>query len=300
MKVVIVITEGVHDPAYLRWILKSLELKEFKGKLSELPEPFSSNMKNRLKEEYNFAESDERNFQELSRPYTLPRLIMINEDKSVLFFIYISRGESRNDLIKNIIKLNVPKPNEDNELEPTIADLEYGFAFFVDADKDYGKTELKLKSSIKDYFSLEEHTTSTMEAVSVLLLSDNIISYYIFPDKETNGAMEDIVLPMMQIKNEKFFENINLFVEENFTSKQKKDIDIPFEIKKKKAKIGVAGQLFKETVGSANYSIIMNKELGLITQDKIEQNDPSKKIKIMFEEILKKIEEVSKSKKNIE
>jgi hypothetical protein len=284
LKIIIAITEGVNDPAFLRWILKSLEFEEFKKKLSDLPEPFNKNMLEKLKKEYSFEESDERVFLELSRPNTLPRLIMHDRNKSTFIFIYISKGSTRTDRIKEIISSNIPSANENNEF--ITESHKFAYIFFSDADKSYSATEEKLKKEISNYFSIQENVIKQSKAGEVTEINKELITYYIFPKESSVGALEDAVLPIMVNNNPQLFTNINSFIGINYPQKGVNEEEVAYEIRKKKANIGIAGQLFKDTVGSAIYSIIANPDTKLIKKEDIEKSDIGKKVKVVFNKIL--------------
>lgn len=284
MKVIIAITEGVNDPAFLRWILKSLEFEEFKKKLSDLPEPFNKNMLEKLKKEYSFEENEERVFLELSRPNTLPRLIMHNKDKSTFVFIYISKGSTRIDRIKEIISSNIPSANENNEF--ITENHKFAYIFFSDADQSYSTTEEKIKKEISNYFSIQEDILKKSKANEVTEVNKELITYYIFPKENSVGALEDAVLPIMKSNKLELFSNIGQFVEINYPQKGPDEKDVAYEIRKKKANIGIAGQLFKDTVGAGIYSIIANPDTELIKKEDIEKSEIGKNVKEVFNKIL--------------
>lgn len=288
MKIITVFTEGVHDPAYLRWILKSLHFKEFDRKFSDLPEPIASHIKVRIKSELDYS-IDANNISALSRPISLPRLIMLDESNETIIMIYISKGGTRTDVIKDIIENGIPARNENNDFSMPHS---FGYIFFNDADSNYSSTLNKLQTEMKDYFIDDSDKIDGLESGQIIEISKGSISFYLFPEKNKIGALEDIVLPLMIKDNEPFFNPINNFIESNFpmikenpTPKEKTS----YEIKKKKAKIGTAGQLFKETAGMANYAIIMQKKINLISENKINEDRISQNIKQLFEDMIKNL-----------
>jgi hypothetical protein len=287
LKVIIAITEGVNDPAFLRWVLKSLDFEEFKKKLSELPNPFNRNMLEKLKKEYSFEENEERNFQDLSRPYTLPRLIMYDKNMTTIIFVYISKGSTRTDSIKEILSSNIPIANENNEF--INESNKFAYIFFTDADNSYSLTEKKVKAEITNYFSCQEDDLKSNKAGDILNLNNELVSYYIFPIENSVGALEDVVLPIMVENKKDIFDKVNSFVNTNYPPKRSNEDAVAYHIKKQKANIGVAGQLFKDTVGSSNYSIIANPDTGLIRKENIEENEIGSKVKEIFKTLLEQL-----------
>ena len=250
--VIICITEGPHDAAFLYKIIKSNDFKSYKKTLKDLPSVIS----NLLSNPRSIAN---KKIEDLKVDMANRRLYPFNilTDGSNLILLYPLLGKDniliRKKLINTIddlIILNDPFAAD------FTSDIEYTVLYFWDADKDSIKIRInKINEELKSFY--DNKVDGNLQNYSFLKINNINFGAYIFtePQKEF-GNLENILIPLMRNNNEDIFGEAEKFlsIHENTTLfKGKLEYDENSNIKKVnktkfdfyKSLIGTVGQLQK-------------------------------------------------------
>lgn len=254
-KIIIILCEGPHDVAFLSKILKSDGFKSFESlNLSEYPSPMNSLM---------IQEVSKSNFNELNlhtvRQSLLPSGILKKDTNNM--FLYSLGGDSKKVTRQSIVTELVSFLPKEGKIEIMPKDTTISLVYFFDADQKGTSSRLsEIHAELKEIIEIESFNEE-----KVINYRNLKIGGYVFADDLDLGKLEDILLPLMKLKNEKIFEMAekyyNSLLDEKRGKKKNRDI--------KKSIIGIAGQL--QNSGATNTVTIRHSDY--ISDDKIRANN---------------------------
>lgn len=282
INIILALCEGPHDVAFLNKILKTNGFKSNeKLKLEEFPAPIND----MLVMEALKSDVRDLNVKEL-RQSLLPSNSLQRDD--TYLFLYSLGGDGKKASRKSLIeKIKSYIPAEGEIKQGRIKDdTEIKIVYFFDADEIGIANRL---SEVRKELSeiLASLSSETFKENGSYVECEGIkIGCYIFTGEDNNiGKLENILLPLMMLGNEKIFMNADNFIEENhdknrlfpFKIKIEKDQIIEersikagdkYKFDKSKSLIGTVGQL--QQSGAANTVCIGFTDY--ITLEKIAQN----------------------------
>jgi len=262
--IIILLTEGDHDAAFLYRILKANGFTKFSKVIGEFPPPLN----NLLSADILNVSIPEVNIQS-ARTRFLPSNVVTKGENILL--IYAIQGDSRGDIRTKLIdafnSFNTKNPQQIQVLKDTTVSVLY----FLDADnKGIDARLTEINNELTTAFTGVEFEKFTANA-SLITVDDILIGAYIFIKAgQQTGKLEDILLPMMEAGNEDIFNVANSFLSIHERTKLYKDnleLNEDKSIKKifgdkyhpKKSLIGTIGQLHKSgksntvCISDANY-----------------------------------------------
>lgn len=262
--IIILLTEGDHDAAFLYRILKANGFTKFSKVIGEFPPPLN----NFLSADILNVSIPEVNIQN-ARTRFLPTNV-VTEGQNMLLIYAIqgdSRGDIRTKLIDSFNSFNTQNPKQIQVLKDTTVSVLY----FLDADnKGIDERLREINNELTTAFTGVQFEKFTTNA-TLKKVDDILIGAYIFVEagKQT-GKLEDILLPMMEVGNEDIFKVANNFLsihkstalyKDNIELNEDKSIKKVFGDKyhHKKSLIGTIGQLHKSgksntvCISDANY-----------------------------------------------
>lgn len=276
--IIILLTEGDHDAAFLYRILKANEFTKFSKVIKDFPPPLNE----LLAADVLNVSIPEVNIQS-ARTRFLPNNVVTKGENILL--IYAIQGDSRGDIRTKLIdtfnSINTKNPQQIQVSKDTTVSVLY----FLDADDKGIDTRLtEINHELTAAFVGVEFENFT-ENASLKTVDDILIGAYIFvKEGEQTGKLEDILLPMMEAGNEDIFKVAKGFLsihESTELYKDKVELNEDKTIKKvfgdkyypKKSLIGTIGQLHKSgksntvCISDANYlneeklktSVVCNK-----------------------------------------
>lgn len=274
--IITVFCEGPHDVAFLTKILKSDEFKSNdKCKIGEFPLPYSKLLE---KEAINSNVAD-LNLQGL-RNNTMPNATL-KKGENILFFYALggdSRKDKRNKLLSDIDSF-VPK--SENELSILPEDSKLSILYFLDADnKGVDARLIEIGNEINSKIS-EINESSFSENGKIVQLYDRRlnIGVYIFCTREGNtGKLEDILVPIMKLGNDKIFEDAEKFIQENYDENR----CIGNNFNTQKSIVGTIGQLQKS--GSSN--VVCISQTDFLSPEKILADPQCQEIIQLFNSVV--------------
>lgn len=254
-KVIVCFCEGIHDVSFLTKLLCTHAFVEYKKPISKLPPPFNSIFRYNsdealinLKTGYNPS------------PAIIPSSIVSKEETWII--LHNCQGDGSKDTRKRIRRIyeDTFLDDEDNQFVGTSHIGECGdlrFLYFFDAD------EIGIKKRVKEV--CDETSIEEIEHAAIHNSDQSESGCYIFHkyEKET-GDLEDLLLKIMKLNNEKIFAESQTYLESNMLGPERQN-----SFKVKKAIISISGQL--QISGVANTVIISRSDY--ITKEKI-MNDP--------------------------
>lgn len=261
--IIILLTEGDHDAAFIYRILKANGFPKFSKKIKDFPPPlnelFAKDILNVSIEEVNIQQAKSR---------FLPTNIM-QKDKN-LILIYTIGGDSKSEIRIKLISVFSDLLSNDKDQIQVIKDSEISFLYFFDSDnkgvsKRLNEINAELKVVYKSVFSLG-FTKNT----EIIEINEIKFGAYIFTEKGKDvGKLEDVLVPLMEKDNEDIFKaadnylsihgNTNLFknkIQYRADKSIHKVYDDVFHYKK--SLIGTVGQLQKS--GKSNTVCISDAE----------------------------------------
>jgi hypothetical protein len=248
--IIILLTEGDHDAAFLYRILKANGFTKFSNVIRKFPPPLNE----LLSADVLNVSIPEVNIQS-ARTRFLPSNV-VTEGENILL-IYAIQGDSRGDIRTKLIdafnSFNTKNPQQIQVSKDTTVSVLY----FLDADdKGIDARLTEINNELTAAFAGVEFEKFTANA-SLKTVDDILIGAYIFVKAgEQTGKLEDILLPMMEAGNEDIFKVANSFLSIHESTKLYKDkieLNEDKSIKKvfgdkyhpKKSLIGTIGQLHK-------------------------------------------------------
>lgn len=249
-RIIILLTEGDHDAAFLYRILKANGFSKFSSAIKDFPNPLN----NLLASDVLNISIPEESLQS-ARTRFLPSNVMTYGDNMLL--VYALQGESRRDkrikLIDAFNMLNDPDPNAIQAMtNSTVAVL-----YFLDADDKGVQTRLAEINHEMTMIFADTPFEALSENSSVTTIMDVVIGAHIFTEDDMDtGKLEDVLLPMMEAGNEEIFKEAYHFLsihEDTSLYKGNVEYNEDASVKKvfgekyhyKKSLIGTIGQLQK-------------------------------------------------------
>lgn len=242
--IITIFCEGPHDVAFLTKILKSGDFKSNdKLKIGKFPPPYSKLLETEAKK----SNVIDLNLQELRS--TIMPAATLEKDENFLFF-YAMGGDSRKDKRKKLLNdLNSFIPKSKSEFSTLPENTVLSVLYFFDADNKGFKTRLvEVGKEINEIIGEIEEKSFIENGHKISLFEDslNVGVYIFYKQGQETGKLEDILVPLMKIGNEKIFEDAEKFIDENHD--ETRCIGNNFD--KKKSLVSTVGQLQKS--GSSN------------------------------------------------
>lgn len=239
----IFVVEGNHDIAYLHKILFLLGFETIRDvkKLNSIMNSF-------LPKKFPFKGSDLKIFNFI--PY-----YFLKQEKQIM--ILNANGE------KNILRLIDDKLSGPFDMIKSIDKI------LVFADGDTKNREEKLKEVLDvDYENLEFEfikKESIIDSISCININSKCIpiDFFIFPDNENSGRLEDVLIDCIKKTDNELLENAESFLK-NADNKYSKNWN-EGNSKKEKALIGIVGNAILP--GSSNTTVISSKRTKWISED---------------------------------
>jgi hypothetical protein len=286
--IIILLTEGDHDAAFLYRILKANGFTKYSKKIKE----FDSPLKELLATDILNVSIPEVNIQN-ARTRFLPNNV-VTEGENILL-IYAIQGDSRGDIRTKLIdafnNFNTKNPQQIQVSKDTTVSVLY----FLDADsKGIDARLIEINNELTVAFAGIEFEKFTANA-SLKIVDDILIGAYIFVKAgEQTGKLEDILLPMMEAGNEDIFKVANNFLSIHESSNLYKDeveLNEDKSIKKvfgdkyhpKKSLIGTIGQLHKS--GKSNTVCI--SDANYLNDEKLKASEVCKDIVLFIRKVMK-------------
>ncbi len=282
-KAVFVLCEGGHDVAFLYRLLKSAGFSVNSKAIREYPEPLSGFLLKALRSiDFGDQRPDSRNF-----PGHLPDVLVRDENETMVFLYQLggdSKKEERNRFVDRVICL---KPEEADDFDDG-EEFDYSILFFFDANCKGKEARLRDLEGELRTLGVPEGAFSDSGGNGFCEVNGVRLGCFVFAGENGSGALEDILLPLMEKGNEEIFEKAESFLKLKDDERLKrlsisKDEDGSiFEKRSKKncsfseakAKIGIAGQL--QESGAANTVII--KYCDYLKLDKIQASPQCREI----------------------
>lgn len=261
--IIILLTEGDHDAAFIYRILKANGFTKFSRVIKDFPNPLNSLLASDV---LNISIPDES--VQNARTRFLPNNVVTSEDNMLL--IYAIQGDSRGDKrIKLIDALNALNTKNTDEIQ-AMKGITVAVLYFLDADDKGVNVRLaEINTELATIFGAT--FTPLVNNGTVQTVGNISVGAYIFAEagKDT-GKLEDILLPMMETGNEDIFREARQFLsihEGTSLFRGKVEYNGDKTIKKvfgekyhpKKSLIGTIGQLQKSgksntvCISDANY-----------------------------------------------
>ncbi|RCH56415.1 hypothetical protein DJ568_00715 [Mucilaginibacter hurinus] len=273
MKLLIVITEGAHDVAFLyklfRYGIKSTDVTA--KKINEFPEPLKSLFISTFKN-YEYENSNL-----FGRP-EIPTILR-HEDKNIFILLYAAGGDSKIHIWKDLIQ-----KFQDLYYSPDLpTQLTISLSLMFDADKLGLK---KRQEYLVARFSslIPELTGIDVENNSNIISSKEFkqCCIYTFCNEDGFGNLEDIVLPLMKQDNDVMFGDAEGYLKKNIDTARPTSKKFTDNFDLNKSIIGIAGQL--QFSGIANNNII--KQCDYINEEKINNHPKCEELLIVLRKLI--------------
>lgn len=278
--ILIALTEGDHDSAFLSRILKANDFNSYGNIIKNFPIPLNEFLKTDILQ----ISIDEVRVEEARRTRFLPSYVLENE--SCLILIYSVGGESKEkiriELLKTLSVFNDPDP----DAIQTFEDTNISVLYFFDADEiGIKKRCYQVKDELEKAFN-SSLVPKVIENARGYQIGEIAIGAYIFADPNSGtGKLEDILIPLMRTDNEDIFKEAETFLsihEKTSLFKGKLLYDEKGGIHKvnnqkfdlKKSLIGTIGQLQKS--GKSNTVCISDADY--LNKTKIEKDSTCQEI----------------------
>lgn len=204
--IVVILTEGDHDAAFLYRILKANGFVKYSKVIKDFPPPLNNLLATDV---LNVSVPDESIQNARSR--FLPSNVVTEGDNMLL--VYAIQGDSRGDKRKKLIDaFNILNTKDAAQIQ-VAKDTTISILYFLDADEKGIATRLsEINAELTTAFAGIAFNPFTANA-SLKTIDDILIGAYIFVEagKQT-GKLEDVLLPMMEADNEDVFKEAKLFL----------------------------------------------------------------------------------------
>ncbi len=262
IQLITIFCEGPHDVAFLTKILKSGGFKSNdKLKVGEFPLPYSQLLETEAKK----SNVIDLNLQEL-RNTIMPSATLQKED-SFLFF-YSMGGESRKDKRQKLLSaINSFIPKSKSEYSTLPENTVLSVLYFFDADnKGVSNRLVEIGKEINEIINEIGEKTFIKNGHKVSLFEDtlNVGTYIFYKQGEDTGKLEDILVPLMKLNNDKIFEDAERFIDENHNVARCRANNFD----KKKSLVSTVGQLQK----SGGSNVVCIGQTDYLTSEKIKAN----------------------------
>ncbi|AYL96956.1 DUF3226 domain-containing protein [Mucilaginibacter celer] len=292
-QIITVLCEGPHDVAFICRILKSIGYKSNEGvKIGDYPRPFDA----LLKREATKTDIEQLNLTELRRNL-LPSNVLLRGENHV--FLYSLGGDGKADTRQRIlIELRSLIVEEGEIIADRNNNAVLSLLYFFDSDNHGVMTRLshinaEIKAALPEEITADLFTKNGDKTnVSKLKLGA-----FIFTGEDNNtGKLEDILVPLMRLGNERLFEAANVYLSEHHEENRLFPLKLNVgdngitesrsvrqkekgKFDDKKSLIGTVGQL--QLSGKSNVVCISDSDY--LSLDKMLENDKCIKIMQFFE-----------------
>jgi len=276
-RVILILTEGDHDAAFIYRILKSKEFKTVSYKIKDFPAPLDR----LFTTDINQVSISDIKLEEAKTRF-LPKYAMEQDNNMIL--LYSIGGESKSE--SRIKLINVFKELNNAEEDEIQADDTFKFSalYFLDAD-EHG-TQLRLNSINTELRQIFDGQVTLAQSEAIVDLNGTKIGVYVFKEEDTDqGKLEDVLLPLMRDGNIDIFDKAEAFLSIHADTnlfKERLKYSASGALTKvndmkycaKKSLIGVVGQLQKS--GKSNTVCISDSDF--LTIEKINNNSECQRI----------------------
>lgn len=249
MKVCMIFTEGPHDVAFVRKVLKIFLNAEEKTKIkiSDFPKPLDSIFEGYVKN---------REMQDLSldmvQKFFLPDRIFERENYFIMLFY--TGGKDNIEHVKSFI-------SEFNFTLKYKPDVKLGFdgvnyLFINDADEDNYVDVIKNMKEM--YFPIVDDDTGDK------YLTEEDVNFYVWHGENGKGTLENILIGLLKSSNERLFSESETYVKNNFENLKSPE-NVSVQAKQYKAILTCAGQ--GKSSGASLNSILVRDNFDLIKVD---------------------------------
>jgi hypothetical protein len=205
--IIITLTEGDHDSAFLARILKANDFNSYKSLIKDFPLPLNEFLKMDILK----ISIDEVRVEEARRTRFLPSYVL--ETKDCLVLIYSVGGDTKDAIRIELFNVLDAFFDPDPTAIQPFPDTKFSVLYFLDADEMGIKARCdQIKGELEKCFG----PVSTPEEIG------NAQSYdihqltfgaFIFSDPESGtGKLEDILIPIMKTDNEDVFGEAEKFL----------------------------------------------------------------------------------------
>lgn len=242
--IITVFCEGPHDVAFLTKILKAdTFISNDKLKIGEFPLPYSQLLETEAKK----SNVNDLNLQELRN--TIMPSATLQKDDNFLFF-YAVGGATRKDKRQKLLSdLNSFIPKSKSEFSTLPVNTVISVLYFFDADsRGVGSRLIEVGGEMNEIISEINENPFIENAYKISLFEDklNVGVYIFYKQGEETGKLEDILVPLMKVDNDKIFDDAEKFIGENHDDTRIKANNFD----KKKSIVCTVGQLQKS--GASN------------------------------------------------
>ncbi|MBK9356830.1 MAG: hypothetical protein IPN08_05495 [Bacteroidales bacterium] len=191
-------------------------------------------------------------------------------------------GDSRKDKRQKLLSdLNSFIPKSESEFSSLPERTVLSVLYFFDADNKGVKNRLvEVAKEINEVIG-EIEENSFIENGHVISLFENKLkvgAYIFYKHGEDSGKLEDILVPLMKLENDKIFEEAEKFIDENYDAKR----CVANNFDKKKSLVSTTGQLQKS--GSSN--VVCIGQTDYLSAEKIKANAQCMEIIELFNQII--------------
>lgn len=211
--IITVFCEGPHDVAFLTKILKADTFKSNdKLKIGEFPLPYSHLLQTEAKK----SNVNDLNLQELRN--TIMPSSTLQKDDNFLFF-YAMGGDTRKEKRQKLLRdLNSFIPKSKSEFSTLPENTVISVLYFFDADsRGVASRLIEVGKEINEIINEIDENSFVENAYKISLFQDklNVGVYIFYKQGEDTGKLEDILVPIMKVDNDKIFEDAEKFIDEN-------------------------------------------------------------------------------------
>lgn len=289
-KIVFVLCEGPHDVAFLYRILKTIGFKNYGVKIKDFLPPINKF----ISEFVQSVALEEMKLEEIrSRP--IPSEALIFKSNS-LWLLYSVHGDSKKSVREEVIKkLAALIPSDSDGINP-LENINLSVLYFFDADdKGIALRLEKIKQELAEFLRDSIPVDYFQRNGSFHVINSITYGAYIFAKDDTQGKLEDILVPLMKKANENIFDKAEEYLQLKDESRLRK-LEIKEEIgtikeertgrqmtfDESKSVICIAGQL--QNSGKSNVAII--KDCDYLTLTKIQASQKCQEIIEFFKRVL--------------
>lgn len=165
-------------------------------------------------------EVSKTNVEELNLKEVRQNLLPLNtvQKGDCFVFLYSMGGDGKSDARKSILRnlrLNIPEPGE-IEKGRLPEGTELSLIYFFDADARGVNTRLaEVRSEIKEVLTTVPDTAFPTNGSFGLFEGIKIGAYIFTGADNTNGKLEDVLLPLLKLSNENIFDNADAYLNTN-------------------------------------------------------------------------------------
>jgi hypothetical protein len=250
MNILVVLCEGAHDVAFLtRLLTKAANYKQNQDSINKYPSYLQS---------YFLAQIENHEYKE-NNLFSRPKLPTVLQNDKIMLLLYPVGGIDKIEDYKILIE-----DFNDLACAQTMSDIKLGLSFIIDADENGKKAAEKFNT---------RYATLLNECIKFVTKD-----LYIFANDKDEGALEDIILPLMRENDNQIFEAAEAYAKMHYNKKRSKSN----KYNALKATINIAGQL--QYSGVANADII--RQCDYITKEKIQKNAKCQEILAYFADLI--------------